>query len=84
MESASSVCRSPASRISARTRSAPTAAIAMSVAVLSLWVIMASSTLVAAVVPLRLRKTGLFSVRAVSLTASCLSRVSRPSSTSRR
>ena len=79
-----SVCRSPASRISARTRSAPTAAIAMSVALLSLWVIMASSTLVAVVAPLRLRNTGLFRVLCASLTASCLSRASRPSSTSRR
>jgi hypothetical protein len=56
----------------------------MSVALLSLWVIMASSTLVAVVAPLGLRNTGLFRVLCASLTASCLSRASRPSSTSRR
>ena len=45
----------------ARTLSAPTRPMATSVAVLSLWAIMASSTLTAGVVPVSLRKTGLLS-----------------------
>ena len=66
------VCFNPAWAISARTRSAPTAAIATSVAVLSLWAIMASSTVTAGVVPVSLRNTGLLSDRTESSIAICV------------
>ena len=70
--------------MSARTRSAPTFPVAMSVAMLSLCVIIASSTERAGVVPARSRNTGLPGMRTLSLIASCSSSASRPASTSRR
>ena len=78
------VCFNPASAISARTCAGPTAASAMSVAVLSLCAIIASSTLRAWVVPASLRKTRLLAERTASSTFICWSSVSRPASTSRR
>ena len=76
--------RKPAWAMSARTRSAPTFPVAISVAMLSLWVIIASSTERAAVVPARSRNTGLPSMRTLSSMVSCSSSDSRPASTSRR
>jgi hypothetical protein len=74
----------PDSLISARTLSGPTAAIATSVAVLSLWAIMASSTLRAGVVPVRFRNTGLLTERTASSIGRWSLSDSRPASTSRR
>ena len=74
----------PASAMSARTRSAPTFSVAMSVAMLSLCVIIASSTERAVVVPASSSNTGLAVMRTLSSIASCSSSDSRPASTSRR
>jgi hypothetical protein len=67
----------------ARTLSAPTAFSAASVAVLSLCAIIASSTLCAAVLPVRSMNTGLTSERTVSSIASIVSSDSVPFATAR-